>query len=319
MKKIIFLVLLLTPLFAIANPSTKLTVVLDWFPNPDHAPLIIAKQKGFFQSEGIEIELIAPTDPNDPPKWVAAKKADIGITYEPSFFEQVDRGLPLIHIGNLVDHPLNCLVALKSNDIHRLSDLKNKRIGSTTGSLSSIMLKTMLEKQGLTEQDVSLVNVKYNLTQALLSHRVDAVTGLMRNVEVPMLELNHHQATIFLPEQYGLPTYNELIFVTHLENTHNQAIMHFLTAIKKATAYLADHPEESWEIFIKEYPEANNAVNKKSWFITLPYFAKNPAFFNGVEWKKFGLFMQKNQLIKKLQPLSRYSIVSETNNLVAAS
>src|SRR5437867_2667977 len=71
------------------TPTEKLTVILDWFPNPDHAPLIIAKQQGFFKEQGLEVELIGPSDPTDPPKWVAAGKADIGITYEPQFMEQV--------------------------------------------------------------------------------------------------------------------------------------------------------------------------------------------------------------------------------------
>src|SRR3990167_6695533 len=195
MKKILTLCLLCFTSFVFAAaPKTpeKLTVILDWFPNPNHAPLIIAAQKGFFKEEGLEVKLIGPSDPTDPPKWIATKKADIGITYEPELMEQIDRGLPLIRVGTLIDKPLNCMV-----------DLKGKHIGSSSGGLSSVMIKAVLTNEGFSNKDVVLINVRYNLSQALLSHKVDAVTGMMRNFEVPQLELTNHKVIAFFPEEHG--------------------------------------------------------------------------------------------------------------------
>ena len=311
MKKLMmlfFLFLVTTMGYAApSKPPEKLTVVLDWFLNPDHAPLIIAKQQGFFKEEGLDVELIGPSDPTDPPKWIAAGKADIGITYQPEFMEQVDRGLPLIRIGTLIDKPLNCLVALDDKGIKTLSDLKGKLIGSSNNGLSSIMLKVMLAKQGLTSKDVELINVRYNLTQALLSRRVDAVTGMMRNFEVPQLEANGHKVATFFPEEHGIPNYSELIFITHLSNIHDKRLPRFLAAIKKAVEYLDLHPEETWKQFAKAYPESNNTINHEAWFATIPYFAEDPGIFDQDEWNQFAKFMQQNKLIKKTQPLSRYA------------
>ena len=64
------LLLVATPLAARAGE--RVTVILDWFINPDHAPLFVALEKGYFAEEGLEMEFIAPADPNDPPKLVAA-------------------------------------------------------------------------------------------------------------------------------------------------------------------------------------------------------------------------------------------------------
>lgn len=55
----------------------KVTVLLDWFVNPDHAPLFVALEKGYFGDHGLDVEIIAPSNPNDPPKLVAAGKGDI--------------------------------------------------------------------------------------------------------------------------------------------------------------------------------------------------------------------------------------------------
>lgn len=312
MKKYRLLALLLA-LFtsvSLAAPAKlqKLTVMLDWYPNPDHAPLIIAQQQGFFKQQGLEVELISPSDPTDPPKLVAAGKADIAITYEPEFMQQVDRGLPLITIGVLIDKPLNCLTALKDSNISNLSDLKGKRIGLTTSGISGTMLKVLLKKQGLQDNDVELVNVHYNLTQALLSKKVDVVAGLMRNVEVPTLELNKHKVETFFPEESGIPTYSELIFIVNVANKNDGRYTRFLKAVRQGVVWLDLHPKDGWNLFIKRYPEANNEVNHETWFATLPYFAEEPALLNKAEWSRFSKFMADNKLINKPQNMTNYLV-----------
>ena len=123
-RQIIFVLsfLLTTPVFA----ADKMTVLLDWFVNPDHAPIIVAREKGFFADQGLGVEGIAPADPSDPPKLVAAGKADLAISYQPQIHLQVAAGLPLIRVGTLVSTPLNCLLVLKDGPIRKFSDLKGK-------------------------------------------------------------------------------------------------------------------------------------------------------------------------------------------------
>ena len=86
MKTILKIILSLFTLSLASNvnaSSEKLTIGLDWFINPDHAPLIIAKKRNFFKDLNLDVEMIEPADPNDPPKLVAAGKLDIAISYQP--------------------------------------------------------------------------------------------------------------------------------------------------------------------------------------------------------------------------------------------
>lgn len=306
MKKTLFLVLFLYTSVGLA--AKPLTVILDWFPNPDHAPLIIAEQQGYFKEQGLNVKLIAPTNPTEPAKWVADKKADIGLTYQPAFYEQIDRGLPLIRIGTLIDKPLNCLVTLKSSGIKSIADLKGKTIGISDGRLNNAMLVSMLKSHHLTLKDVHLVPINHNLTHALLSHQVDAVTGLMRNVEVPLLESHHQQAMTFFPEDNGMPSFSELIFITHTDNTADKRLPLFLKAIKKAVVYIDANPKASWQQFATRYPDSNNRVNRESWFATMPYFAEEPGKFDKTNWEDFAIYMHYHQLIKKPQNIERYAI-----------
>jgi len=280
-----------------AMASEKVTVLLDWFLNPGHAPLFVAKEKGFFQQQNLDVELIGPADPSDPPKLVAAEKADIGITYEPQFLQQINQGLPLARIGALIDKPLSCLVVLKDGPIKSIKDLKGKRIGQSTGSVSSVMLQTMLEKNGLSIKDVKAINVHYDLSQALLSKKVDAVTGMMRNFEVIQMDLNKHAVNTFFPEENGVPKYSELIFIVNKNQVDDKRWNKFLTAIQQANHYLQKHPEEMWDAFAKAHPELNDELNHKAWFASLPYFAKNPGYMNKQEQTNFKSFMEKNGLL----------------------
>ena len=127
-----------------AYSKDKITLLLDWFINPDHAPIIIAQQKGFFSDEGLNVSIIAPADPNDPPKLVAAGKAELAISYQPQLHVQVSQGLPLIRIGTLVSTPLNSLVVMKQGPIRNISDLKGKKIGYSVGGFEDALLSEML-------------------------------------------------------------------------------------------------------------------------------------------------------------------------------
>jgi putative hydroxymethylpyrimidine transport system substrate-binding protein len=208
----------LAPLLALAllaaSPAAaaeRLTVLLDWFVNPDHAPLIVAQEKGYFADAGLEVEMIAPADPNDPPKLVAAGRADIAISYQPQLHIQVNEGLPLVRFGTLVATPLNSLVVLEGAGIESVADLAGKTVGYSVGGFEDALLGAMLAEHGLELADVELVNVQFALTPALLSGQVDGVIGAFRNFELNQLEIEGSAGIAFYPEEEGVPPYDELI------------------------------------------------------------------------------------------------------------
>ncbi|WP_339857559.1 ABC transporter substrate-binding protein, partial [uncultured Nisaea sp.] len=198
-----------------ANAADKLTVLLDWFVNPDHGPLIVADKKGFFTDEGLEVELIAPADPNDPPKLVAAQKADIAVSYQPQLHIQAAEGLPLVRFGTLVATPLNTLVVLKDGPVKSLADLKGRKVGYSVGGFEDALLGAMLKKHGLTLSDVELINVNFSLSPSIISGQVDAVIGAFRNFELNQMDIIGKPGRAFFVEEEGVPPYDELIYIAH--------------------------------------------------------------------------------------------------------
>lgn len=294
-----FILICLFPISIFAAPQQKpLRVMLDWFVNPDHAPLFVAEQQDFYKKHGIQVQFIPPADPADTVKLVAARQADIGITYEPQFMLQVANGLPLVKIGTLVAMPLDCMVTLKNGPIHSISDLKGKRIGYSSAGTGNVMLKTMLEHNGLSLNDVKLINVHYGLTQALLAEKIDAFTGAMRNFEPIEMALAGKPARIFYPEENGMPLYDELIFVANPNEKNDPRIKAFLQAVQDGVVYLINHPNSTWDTFARNHPELNNKLNHMAWFATIPRFALRPALNDQTRYDNYWRFLQKNGFIK---------------------
>jgi putative hydroxymethylpyrimidine transport system substrate-binding protein len=269
-----FLCLCLLLSCAHAATLTKVTLILDWFANPNHAPIFVAEQEGFFEKNGLDVKIIEPAEPSDSAKLVADKQADIGVTYGPQYDQQLREGLPLRKIGDLITTPLNCLIVLENGPIHTIQDLKGKRIGYSTTATSAPhqMIDMMLKFNGLSENDVMLINVHYGLVQGLLTGRIDGFTGGMRNFEPIEMELAGHPARVFYPEKNGMPTYSELIFITNKDNANKPYIQPFLKSIQEGTVFLKKHPEISWNKFANNHPNSNNELNRRAWFATLNFF-----------------------------------------------
>jgi putative hydroxymethylpyrimidine transport system substrate-binding protein len=166
-----------------ASTGEKFTVLLDWFVNPDHAPLFVAKYIGAFDRAGLNVDLIAPTDPDLPPRLLAAGKADVALSYQTQLYLLVDQGLPVIRTGTLINKPLNTLTALSGRGIKTMADFKGRKIGYSVAGVEEALIATMLASVNLTLSDVTLVNVNFALITALMSHEVDGVIGAYRTFE----------------------------------------------------------------------------------------------------------------------------------------
>lgn len=286
----------------------KMTLLLDWFVNPDHGPIIVAQEKGYFADVDLEVEVIAPADPSDPPKMVAAGVADLAISYQPQLHLQIHEGLPLQRVGTLVATPLNCLLTLADGPIASPADLKGGKVGFSVGGVEEAVLGHVLKTHGLTLEDVELINVNWSLSPSLMSGQVDAVIGAFRNFELNQMDIEGVPGRCFFVEEEGLPSYDELIYVANPETMDTDMIRRFLTATEKATQYIINHPQDSWEIFSGTAPELNDELNERAWADTLPRFALRPAAMDVGRYAAFEDFLHEAGLIPAINPVSKIAI-----------
>jgi len=300
--------LLLTATALPASAADKLIVLLDWFVNPDHGPLYVAEGIGAFERRNLEVTFIAPSDPNDPPKLVAARQADLAISYQPQLHVQVAQGLPLRRIGTLVATPLNSLVVLADGPIKSLADLKGKRIGFSVGGFESSVLGVMLARHGLTLDDVEMVNVNFSLSPALYAGQVDAVIGAFRNFELNQMDIVGKPGRAFYVEAEGVPSYDELILIAHEDSVHDPRNVRFLAAIEEAVQFMVNDPDGAWKLFLAANPDLDDELNRRAWRDTLPRFALRPAALDHGRYARFAAFLEAQGLIEKALPVSEYAV-----------
>jgi putative hydroxymethylpyrimidine transport system substrate-binding protein len=286
----------------------KMTVLLDWFINPDHGPIIVAQEKGYFSEQDLEVEIIAPADPSDPPKLVAAGHADLAISYQPQLHLQIHEGLPLKRVGTLVATPLNCLLALADGPIKTPADLAGKKVGFSVGGVEEAVLGSILRHHGLSLDDIELINVNWSLSPSLMSGQVDAVIGAYRNFELNQMEIEGVEGKCFFVEEEGLPSYDELIYVANPETMDKDMIARFLAATEKATQYIVNHPQDSWDVFSGTSAELQDELNAKAWIDTVPRFALRPTAMDQGRYAAFEAFLYEAGLIPSKNPVSKIAI-----------
>jgi putative hydroxymethylpyrimidine transport system substrate-binding protein len=285
-----------------------LLLAAGWFVNPDHGPILVAQQRGYFKAAGLDVEIVAPADPNDPPKLVAAGQADIGVSYQPQLHIQVDQGLPLVRIGTLVATPLNSLLVLADGPITKIEDLEGRKVGFSVGGFEDTLLKAMLARHGLALDAVELINVNFALAPALLSGQVDGVIGAYRNFEMNQLALQGRPGRAFYPEEEGVPAYDELIFIANRSKLHDSRLGRFVDAVEQGVQYLVNHPDESFKLFVVGRPELDDQLNRRAWADTLPRFALRPAALDRTRYTRFASFLAQQGLIKPPPPVDSYAV-----------
>ncbi len=308
LRKFGFALLLLLGTIPMARADDKLTVLLDWFVNPDHAPLFAAQYIGAYKKEGLDVTFIAPADPSTPPREVAAGQGDLALSYQPQLYMLVDQGLPVVRVGTLIDKPLNVLTALSGSGIKTMKDFKGRRIGYSVSGVEDALVGTMLGHVGLSLSDVTMVNVNFALVTALLSHQVDGVIGTYRNFEDNELAEKGATPVIFSPQDYGVPVDDELIVLANRKRLGDPRIARFLAAVQMGTAYLVAHPDSMWAEFAAQHPDLNNTLNKTAWFQTISYFAADPFRLDEARYRNYEAFMAAHHLIAKSLPLSAYAV-----------
>ena len=291
-----------------AFADDKMRLLLDWFVNPDHGPLIIAQENGYFADVGLEVEIIAPADPSAPPKLVAAGQADIAISYQPQLHLQIAEGLPLIRVGTLVATPLNCLLALEDGPIKTLADLKGKKVGYSVAGVEEALLTGMLARHNVKFSDIDLINVNFSLSPALMSGQVDAVIGAFRNFELNQMDIEGVAGRCFYLEEEGIPAYDELIYVANPDKMDVDKIRRFIGATELATQFIINNPQQSWEIFSGTAKELQNELNKRAWGDTLPRFALRPAAFDAGRYNRFQNFLIDSGLLLEAMPINKITV-----------
>lgn len=320
MKKWLSVIFLAVLLFSVAacgsgnsskETSTRLkdvSIMLDWYPNALHTFLYVAKEKGYFAEEGVNLEIQFPANPTDPLNLAAAGKVTLGLYYQPDvIIARANENIPVKSVASIVRAPLNHIVFMENSRIKSPKDLEGKTVGYPGIALNESLLKTMVENDGGDPGQVELVDVGFDLGASIAAEKVDAVIGAFINHEVPVLKQKGYETRNFNPVEYGVPAYSEVVLVTSdetLEN-HKQEIEAFWRAAVKGYEFTKANPEEALQILLTNQDEANfplvAEVEKESLSILMSMMESDQEPFGSQttqSWEEVTDWLKESGLVK---------------------
>ncbi|MBM4762945.1 ABC transporter substrate-binding protein [Bacillus sp. B15-48] len=292
----------------------EVSIMLDWYPNAVHSYLYVAEEKGYFEDEGVKVDIQFPANPTDPLNLVAADKITLGLYYQPDVIvARANENVPVKSIANIVRSPLNHLVILADSTIQSPKDLEGRKVGYPAIPLNEAILETMVTHDGGEFSKVNMIDVGFELNPALVTENVEAIIGAFINHEVPVLSHIGYETRYFNPIDYGVPDYNAIVLVTSDATWEKEkdAIQSFWKAAKKGYDFMKENPEEALEILLANQDKANfplvEEVEAESIHILLPKMEVDGAEFGSQDeqsWEEVSNWLKEVGLIETVPELS---------------
>jgi putative hydroxymethylpyrimidine transport system substrate-binding protein len=284
--------------------SQKIDLVLDYFPNADHAGIYNAIGTGEFKKVGLDVKPRTPSDPSAPLKLLSAGRADLVISYEPELLLARAKGAKLVAIGALVQKPLTSIMSIGHKAIRDPGQLEDAKIGTAGIPYQDAYLKTIVDKAGIDPGRVHTINVGFNLVPAMLTKKVDATLGAFWNVEGVELERRHKQPKILRMDEVGVPTYNELVVVAREQDVRKRGplLRRFMRALALGHQTLRSNIDGAVDELVKANPDLDRKLQRAQVKATLPVFfpaGKDRPFGyqDPAAWKRYTQWMLDNDLL----------------------
>jgi len=289
------------------------TLMLDFFPNADHAGIYEALRSGEFARAGLDVKIQVPGDPSAPLRLLAAGRTDLAISYEPELFLARDKGARLVSIGALIQKPLTSIIAVGPTKLDSAADLEGHTVGTAGIPYQSAYLKTTLEHAGADPARVKEVNVGFDLVPAMLSKKVYATLGGFWNYEGIQLERKNRHPSIIRVDQAGVPTYDELVIVAREDEVGPRAatLRRFLQALARGHQALRDKPGEGVDALLQANRDLDPGLQRAAVDATLTsFFPENTdrpwGWQEPREWQAYAKWMYAHDLLK--QPASERAL-----------
>ncbi|EWH01228.1 hypothetical protein Q427_15210 [Halomonas sp. BC04] len=296
-------------------PLTPLEITLDWYLNPQHAALLVAREKGMFVRRGLDVTLVSPADPNVPAKLLAAGRTDLAVGRQPQLHLLVNKGLPLIRVATLIGTPMAGLLlrAPLVGDNGELS-LEGVHLGYTDLDGRDILLSRLLAHVLTLEKGLDLVDARDVHYSARDTIREGVVDGAMINHRflLPRQLLDEGVASHFLGvEEHGIPSHDGLILMANrdkLNGNKREAIRALVAAIEEATLWIFNHPERAWELLSASEPALDDPATREAWSQVFPRLSPQPAAVDHGRYHRFEQYLLEAGVFETTSPLERLAI-----------
>lgn len=230
----------------------KASIRLAWVYDMAEVGIFVAKDKGFYKDEGIDLEIKPGGFGLDPLKLVAAGSDTFGVGGGVNLLLAREKGLPLVAIAAEFQETPVGFVARKDSGILNFPDFKARKIGVQTGADTDTIYRALLNKFGMSSADVHEVPIQFDPTP-FVSGQIDVLPGYVTNQPIT-LKSQGIETTVITAASQGLNIYGNVYFVTQETLSKSpDLIKRFLRATRKG-----------WELAISSPEAAIDSVKSRS-------------------------------------------------------
>ncbi len=272
MFKRITVVLLILGILVCAAPvgsaePDKVMVMLDWVPNTNHTGLYVALDKGWYEEQGLEVEIVEPAEGGTPVQVVAAGQADFAISYQEEVSHARAEDIPIVSIAAIIQHNTSGFASPEEKDITRPKDFEGKKYGAWGSPIEQAVLEVLMACDEGDVAEVEFVNVGWADYFVVTKRDVDFAwifygwTGIEA-------ELRDEPLNIVMLSDWAdcVPDYYTPVIVTSEQAIEEQPdlIRRFMAATSQGYEFAIENPEEAADILLSYAPESNPALVKAS-------------------------------------------------------
>jgi ABC-type nitrate/sulfonate/bicarbonate transport system substrate-binding protein len=286
----------------VGSPA-KVTVALDWYPWSNHTGLYLAKDRGYYGAEQLDVTIYVPSNPEDVLKLVGSGKDTVGISYETDVLFARAEGVPVVSIAALVQQPLNSIMALKSSGITRPKQLEGRKVGTAGLPSDDAFLTTMMAADGADARKADVIGVGYDLLPALLGAKVDAIVGGYWVHESIVAEIKGQPVNVMKVQDWGVPPYFELVLVASEATVKAQPdlLKRFVRATTKGYLDANRDQQSALDSLFKAAPETDRELEQRGIKLLAPLWLDDKGAF-GIQtserWKAYSDWLKEQGLLK---------------------
>lgn len=291
-----------------ASAADRVSFRLDWTPWSLHTFLFVAKEKGFFRSENLDVRLYTPAKPQDTLKLVGVGKDHFGLSYQTDTIIGRSEELPVVSIAAVVQHPLNVMLTMRESGLTHPKQLKGKKIGSPMIPSDDAFLKTIAQTHGMAMKDFRVVNVGFNLVPPLMAGKVDAVIGTYWVWEKVQIELEGKEVNVIRLTDHGVPDFYESVLITSesLIRKNPSLIRRFLRAADRGWKFVINNPEAGLKILLEKNKDLRPELARKAIQLLIPLVRDDVpkiGWQTEAKWRELRDYMLDSKLVRKSVPV----------------
>lgn len=296
-------------------PLKSISLMLDWYLSPQHAALVVARERGLYAAQGLDVDIQSPADPSIAIKLLTAGDVDLALTRQPLLHLHAHEGAPITRIATLIETPLTAVIVMGAEPLEVEKNLAGLHYGYTTREGLNLSIPRLVPRSVQQTDDYSAPeNLHFDPARALREGQADAVADGFFHFLPPQLATEGITTHLVRFDALDIPRYDGLVVLANSDSLVRRADTwsRFVLAVEEASHWIIENPTAAWELLIAAHPVLDNDVNIAAWDDILRRMALSPAALDSKRYNAFEAYLLRRGLIDAVFPLSRLAVDPHT-------